>query len=147
MKRLAIKTPDNRLLFTDLKNLHHVLEYVKNVSAELYIANCKKQMSLKELTEAFCNNSIDQSSLEHNLVKAIYPVVAKKNKKTNALQSFINNKLIEQNNISVSDIKLQFPNANASTISYCLTKVIAELGKTGLKTKRTKRGYYEIIKK
>ena len=104
-------------------------------------------MPLEELADAFCNNTIDQSSLDHNLIKSIYPVKAQKNKKTNALHSYINNKLIEQNSISVSDIKLQFPSANASTISYCLAKVMKELAKTGLKAKRTGRGYYEIIKK
>ncbi len=142
MKKLAIKTPDNRLLFTNLNNLHCILEYAKTISAELYIAKCNKELSLDQLANALCGNSINQSNEDYILLKPIYPVFAPKKK--NAISTFINNRLIENKSISISDIKTKFPDSQSSAISYYLSKTIKDLEKTGLKTKRIKRGVYEI---
>jgi len=144
--KLAIKTPDNRILFTKISNLLKVLDYARTINLELSIAKTKKSLELDKLVEALCASNINLASEPHEIVRTIYPALAKNTKRNNLeqLRAFITNKLVEDGSLNIATVKQHFPSATPSTISYCMSYVIKELSESGIDVQRVRRGIYEL---
>ena len=139
--KLQIITKDNRILYTQVKNLPYILEYVRHQECKINLVNTSKGLSLDNLAEAFCSTEHDYSRQPYTLLKKVYPPVSKRQ---HSLRASIRSKFILEGEVRMDELKSLYPKATSATLATCLTSIKKELASSGFAIEKVRKGIYRI---
>lgn len=148
---LMIKTQDKKKFFTYKTNLGQLVEYIKNFRSEVYLVKAKnvEVLQLKDLAEQLCSKTSDQSDVKHEILEKIYPISIRNRvkilKDATKIQSFITDKLLDGEIVSLQLLKKKFKRMELTDSCLCnhLAKARKELCKKGHTIKKVAPGEYQ----
>jgi len=142
---------DNKVYFTNKKNLNYIIEFAHKFKAKIYYAKTISEniFGLEDLAKKFCDQSyisptnykvIQKNVLQTKATRSI--ITSKAAKIRTAMMDFILKKKI----VTFQQIKKKFEKENISSSALCnhFSHVRHELANMGIIIKKIKNGLYSI---
>lgn len=151
-KCILIKTKDNRNFITKYNNLSSLIEFTKTFGAEVYsvnVLNKSQILSLKDLTEAFCNPEY-KIVPEVERMSKIYPRSTKNREsiliEAKEIREHIKQRFLSGKPVSLKELKKKYENLNLTDACLCnhMSVVRKMLSKEGYKFKKLGAGKYSM---
>jgi len=124
---IMIECDNNKLIFTNKKNLAYILEFAKNFNLKLHYAKTDSTniVGLEKVAKYFCDQTYKSP---HQIRDKMAAFIAKRG------------------TVTFQEIQKKFEKENISTsaLSNHFTQVRHDLGQKGVHVKKIKNGFYEV---
>ena len=150
---LLLKTPDERLFFTEENNFKLLLEFARTFDAEISVIKTKQaveMLDMDDLVKSICSPAktevAEYSVLEVKLEapKRASATRYEKLKKTHEVNDFIRAELLAGKIVSLASLEEKYKEWSKSALSSHLTRAKRELQAQGHYITRDKQGQYRL---
>jgi hypothetical protein len=148
---IMIECDNNRLIFTNKKNLNYILEFAKNFNLKLHYAKTDSTniVGLEKVAKYFCDQTY-KSPEQYKIIKKNIGskrdtrkiITSKAHQIRDKMAAFI----AKKGTVTFQEIQKKFEKENISTsaLSNHFTQVRHDLGQKGVHVKKIKNGFYEV---